>query len=607
MSFRAKIFLTALAAAAMAVLVATALVSWSLRRSLEERIERELVLEARMAAEMLSHHTAATELELDGEADTLGQILGARVTFIAPDGRIVGDTDLTADRLHTVENHADRAEIIAARQQGVGAARRRSATVGTDMMYVAIPVRNPGMPLLAFVRLALPLTDVDAQLASVRSLAALGFAIGIGAAIVLTWVFSAPLARRIRAIDERARRYAAGNFAPTVPDYTRDEIGAVARMLDSLTRDLASRLAGLEADRARMAAILSGMIEGVLVVNEHGRLQLANEAARRMLHIDAAAEGRQYPEIVRHPAVAQQIASALAGKPADGVELTGLRDANMTLMARTAPVEISPGRGAVVVLHDITDLRRADMIRRDFVANVSHELRTPLTAIRGYVEALADATPEESRRFLEIVARHTLRMERLVRDLLRLARLEAGQEVVERVPCSIDSLFTAAEGDVAALLDARRQRVDRRIAPDATTVSGDPAKLQDALRNLLENATNHAPEDSRIVMESRREGARILLSVADDGPGIPPSDLSRIFERFYRVDKSRTREEKDPGGTGLGLSIVRHLVELHGGRVTAANRRDRGAIFTIDLPGSGLENARSGGQVCKTPAPWSGL
>ena len=584
MSFRAKLFLTALAAAAMAVLVATALVSWSVRRSLEQRIERELGLEARMAAEMLAHHSAATERELDGEADTLGRILGARVTFIASDGRVVGDSDVPFEQLATVENHAARPEIAAAREQGFGASQRRSTTIRTDMMYVAIPVRNPGMPLLAFVRLALPLTDVDRQLASVRSLAALGFVVGLVAAVILTSVFSAPLARRIRAIEERARRYAAGNFAPTVPDYAQDEIGAVARMLDSLTRDLAGRLAGLEADRARMAAILSGMIEGVLVVNEHGRLQLANDAARRLLQIDAAAEGRQYPEIVRHPAVAQQIASALAGQPTASVELTGLRDANMTLMARTAPVEISPGRGAVVVLHDITDLRRADQVRRDFVANVSHELRTPLTAIRGYVEALGDATPDESRRFLEIVARHTARMERLVRDLLRLARLDAGQELLERLPCSIDGLFNAVEADLAPLIDARQVIVERRVAANAASVQGDPAKLQDALRNLLENAVNHSPDGGHVVMESRREADRIQVSVIDDGPGIPPSDLLRVFERFYRVDKARTREGKDPGGTGLGLSIVRHLVELHGGRVFAANRRERGAVFTIDLP-----------------------
>ena len=408
--------------------------------------------------------------------------------------------------------------------------------------------------------------------------------VGLFVGGVTASILARPLTRRLRALEARAGRYAGGDLTKNDPDYNRDEIGNIVRLLDSLTEDLAARLAGLEADRARMAAILSGMIEGVVVVNEHGRLQLANDAARRMLQIGDAAEGRHYPEIVRQPAVAQQIASALAGRPTESVELTGLRDAAVTLIARTAPVEVSPGRGAVVVLHDITDLRRADRIRRDFVANVSHELRTPLTAIRGYVEALADANPEESRRFLEIVSRHTLRMERLVRDLLRLARLDAGQENLERGDCSVDGLFDAVEGDLAGLLAARRQTVDRDVAPEAATVPGDPAKLQDALRNLLENATNHAPEGGRIVMAARRQGARIAITVADDGPGIPPNDLTRIFERFYRVDKSRAREGKDAGGTGLGLSIARHLVELHGGRVTAANRPGRGAIFTVELP-----------------------
>jgi two-component system, OmpR family, phosphate regulon sensor histidine kinase PhoR len=238
-------------------------------------------------------------------------------------------------------------------------------------------------------------------------------------------------------------------------------------------------------------------------------------------------------------------------------------------------------------MHDITDLRRADRIRRDFVANVSHELRTPLTAVRGYVEALLDdgTEPADVRRFLEIIGRHTLRMERLVRDLLRLARLDAGQEALEHVPCAVESLFSGVITELASALDAREQTVDERVAPDATTVSGDPAKLHDALRNLLENATNYAPEGSIITMASERRGARIRLTVSDSGPGIPEADLPRVFERFYRVDKSRTRGSRDPGGTGLGLAIVKHLIELHGGRVTAANRPEGGAVFTVELPG----------------------
>jgi signal transduction histidine kinase len=258
----------------------------------------------------------------------------------------------------------------------------------------------------------------------------------------------------------------------------------------------------------------------------------------------------------------------------------------VTITARSAPV-VSPGaNGAVLVLHDITELRRADRIRRDFVANVSHELRTPLTAVRGYVEALVDGAPDhaETRRFLDIIGRHTLRMERLVRDLLRLARLDAGQESLEHVTCPVDSLFAGVETELASALEGRRQIVERRIAADATSVNGDPAKLHDALRNLLENATNYSPEGSRIVMASERRGARLALTVADEGPGIPDADLPRVFERFYRVDKARSRGGRDPGGTGLGLAIVRHLVELHGGRATAANRPTGGAIFTIELP-----------------------
>jgi len=582
-TLRSKIFLSALTASAFAVAAATTLVSASVRRNMEQRIEQDLAGNARMAAEMLAHRTTASDAELDAEADALGRILSARVTFIAADGRVVGDSELTPEEIKGVENHAARPEIVDARRDGIGSARRHSATIGTDMMYVAIPVSNPQMPTLSVVRLAVPLTDVDRQLAWVRTLSLLGFATGIAAALVLTWAFSVPLTRRLQSMQQRVEQYATGDLSRPAPDYTDDEVGTIARLLDRLAQDFAVRLGGLEADRARMEAILAGMIEGVLVVNEHGRLQLANEAARRMLRIDEAV-GRHYPEIVRQPAVARQIANALAGKATESVELTELRDSTATLIARTAPVEVARGRGAVVVLHDITDLRRADQIRRDFVANVSHELRTPLTAVRGYVEALADADPEESRRFLEIVSRHTMRMERLVRDLLRLARLDAGQELLERVPCSIDSLFSAVETDLAPLIETRRQKVERAVDADAATVTGDPAKLQDALRNLLENAINYSPEASTIRMRAQRRGGRIVITVADEGPGIPEADLPRVFERFYRVDKSRTREGRDPGGTGLGLAIVKHLVELHGGKVTAANKPPRGALLTIELP-----------------------
>jgi two-component system phosphate regulon sensor histidine kinase PhoR len=243
------------------------------------------------------------------------------------------------------------------------------------------------------------------------------------------------------------------------------------------------------------------------------------------------------------------------------------------------------------VLHDITDLRRADQIRRDFVANVSHELRTPLTAIRGYVEALSegDASSDEQQRFLDIIARHTQRMERLVKDLLRLARLDAGQETLDVIACDTRSLTEAVAADLAPTADARSQRVAVAVGPGAESVRGDPAKLHDALRNLVANAITYAPEQSSILIEAKRAGGSVTISVADEGPGIPDEDLGRVFERFYRVDKSRAR---DPGGTGLGLAIVRHLVELHGGSVRAENRPDGGAKFTMTLPIGSVDAGR---------------
>ena len=362
----------------------------------------------------------------------------------------------------------------------------------------------------------------------------------------------------------------------------------MANVLDDTARQLGLRLTDMARERAHMDAILTGMVEGVALVNQNGRLVLSNPAGRSMLRLSAASEGLHYLEVVRQPDVAAQLANALAGRPPAPVEVQLEPASRRTYVANVVPVIGERGGGAVLVLHDITDLRRADQVRRDFVANVSHELRTPLTAIRGYVEALLDGptAPDETRRFLEIIARHADRMERLVRDLLRLARLDAGQETLEFSDCSVAAVVAAAGHELDALLTSRGQQLQTTIAPDATLVRGDPAKLHDVLRNLLENAMNYSPPGGTIEVSARQAIGTVEITVADRGPGVPEADLNRIFERFYRVDRSRTR---DPGGTGLGLSIVRHLVELHRGQVAAANRDGGGAIFTITLPAARRE------------------
>ncbi|MBI2186638.1 MAG: PAS domain-containing protein [Acidobacteria bacterium] len=578
--FRTRIFAASLAVAAAALALATVIIAWELRREERAFIEQRLRDQTRLIAELLSSG-ATTGADLEGEADRLAELLQARVTLIAADGRVAGDSTLDGADLAAMENHSTRPEVQQARTGEVAVVERYSTTVDADLLYAAVRATHPE---IAYVRVALPLTAVAEQVRRVGVNALLAFALAAPVAVALAWLSSWLLSRRLEEIAAVARRYNTGDLAKPAYDFGDDELGTVARVLDASVQELARRLEELSRDRARMEAILSGMVEGVLVLDREGRVQSVNRAAQAMLHVDEAAIGRPYLETIRHPDISAQLTTALAGGQAEPRELPLARDGRRTFMARAAPVGGASG-GAVLVLHDITDLRRADQIRRDFVANVSHELRTPLTAIRGYVEALADAhdgaESAETRGFVEVIARQTARMERLVADLLRLARLDARQETIDVAPCDVGQICAAVRTDLAPAIDARRQRVTISVDDAARTVPADAAKLHDIVRNLVENAVNYSPEAAEIHLEAARRNGAVDIVVSDSGPGIPPSDLTRVFERFYRVDRSRAR----PGGTGLGLAIVRHLVELHGGRVRAENRPEGGARFTVTLPG----------------------
>ena len=584
-SFQTKFFAAAVASAALALAVAGALFVTMMRRQMDAGIQTTLTTEARLAADLVNNGGAPgrTTEQLDAEADELGAVTGTRVTLIAPDGRVMGDSSETLAGVAAMENHGTRPEVVEARARGIGMARRHSDTLKIDMLYVAVPVRHPA---LAFVRVALPLTTVRQQLQPVLSIAATALAAALVGAVLIAWIVSARIGHRVRDIAAVARRYSAGDLTARPMDYGEDELGAVARSLDAAVHEIGRRLAEQARDRARTEAILAGMAEGVIVVDPQGRLQLANGAAQRMLRLDTVAVGRPYVETIRHPAIAELVAATLGGRTPEPLQLSPPRDSSRTIMARAASSASGEGasaHGVLVVMHDITELKRADQIRRDFVANVSHELRTPLTAIRGYVEALGDddTASEERHRFLGIITRHTERMERLVKDLLRLARLDARQETLDVVACDLGTLFHTVAGDLGRLSEERRQRLDMRVQAEAAAVRADPTKLHDVLRNLVANAMMYGPEGSTITLEANRQDGHVAISVSDEGPGIPEADLSRVFERFYRVDKSRAR---DPGGTGLGLAIVKHLVELHGGEVTAENRPSGGAKFTVTLP-----------------------
>lgn len=581
MTFRTRAFLGIFFASAVALGVSTLLVEQSMRRFQYDDIRESLLSRARLAAYLLALQLPVDDdAAIDQEADEIARLLQVRVTLLSADGRVLGESEADGQALLNLENHAHRLEIEDALRRGAGTAIRPSATTNVETMYAAVLVETGPV---RFVRLALPLTRIDEGVASLRRPAVIGLAAGLLIALIGTTIASFLLNRRLRVIADTARRYMAGDFSRPARDHGRDELGTVANVLDATARELGARLGEMERERAHTDAILHGMVEGVLLVNRGGRLVLTNPAAQTLLQMPGPASDVHYLEVVRHPSIAAAMSAVLSGRPASPTEVELGHAPARRVMANVVPVSPQRGGGAVLVLHDITGLRHADQVRRDFVANVSHELRTPLTAIRGYVEALLDtpADAAEARRFLEVISRHTFRMERLVHDLLRLARLDAGQETVERTECSVADLLAGINEALEPLLTSRRQQVRHHIADDAATVNGDAAKLQDILRNLVENASNYSAEDGTIEIDARRGPGGVEITVADRGPGIPDADLRRIFERFYRADRSRSRA---PGGTGLGLSIVRHLVELHGGTITAANRDGGGARFTLRLP-----------------------
>ena len=582
MSLRTRLFVAAFGIAGLSLLLAAALVAWLLERQLLDRIETDLVAEARLVADLVARSgPSPTVEELDREADLLGSSLGARVTIIEPGGRVVGDTVEDGASLAAMENHGARPEIELAQAAGIGVTRRYSTTVERDLLYAAVPVAHPDV---AFVRLALPLTAVDDQIASVQRGTAGGLLLALAGALVLAWVTSAAMSRRVSAIAAAARGYAAGDLTPQVGPYGDDEIGTVARALDASVQELGHRLAELSRNRRLTDAILASMTEGVLVVDAGGRVKMANDAVRRLLQIEETPVDHHYVELIRHPEVARQIGRALQAGGSSHTEITLSTEPVRVCLASAAPYTEQDEPGVVIVLHDVSDYRRAVQIRQDFVANVSHELRTPLTAIRGAVDALPDETdPAVRQRFLDIVARHTTRMERLVTDLLRLARLDAGQEVLRLDRCATASVFSGVAAELAPVLERKQQRVQSHIEPGAERLAADQVKMHDVIRNLVENAAHYAPEGSAIELGAAPGDSDnvVVLRVSDRGPGIPDTDLARVFERFYRVEHSRTRS---PGGTGLGLAIVKHLVTLHDGTVEAAHRPGGGSVFTIVLP-----------------------
>jgi two-component system phosphate regulon sensor histidine kinase PhoR len=581
LGLRGRMAAAALGATAAALLAVVLLVGPSLRRRTVDHTRDTLLTEARLMARVVGGAlgAGAPSAEVDAVVDQTAREVGARVTVIRPDGTVVADSAVSGPALAALENHNQRPEVQDAIRAGMGSNVRHSATVNQDLLYAAVAVRDQGR-LLGVVRIARPLPGIAQDASALRRSVLVALLLAFGLTALLVPVIASSTAGPLRDIMDSARRFAAGDLSARSRVSRRDEVGELARLLNASADALQRRLTESARDRGRIEAILAAMEDGVLAVDGQGTVLLANERIRRRL---GAAEplGRHYMEVVRHPELERAVEAVLASRQRveAEVELPG------TAWAVSAtPFPGEEGRvGAVLSFHDVTERRRLDRVRRDFVANASHELRTPLTSIRGFVEALEDGAVEEpstARRFLGKIRTHAERMGALVADLLELSRLESGERPPQWETFQPAEVAEDALASVEDLARAKNVAVAHRDQ-GAPAVESDADRLRRILDNLMENAVKYTPGGGTVEIVSRSVPGAAVLQVADDGPGIAAEHLGRIFERFYRVDKARSREM---GGTGLGLAIVKHLAESIGATVSVHSTVGKGTTFTVTVP-----------------------
>ncbi len=530
LGIRGKLFVSAAAAVAVLVLVSGVYLEGRLRANQLRQIEADLLRGARATCELV---TESPDSALDAVADRMGAALDARVTLIAADGRVLGDSEIPAAGLADLANHADRPEVMAAGAMGQGTASRYSETLDVEMLYLAIPYERPGGGG-GFARVALPLTQIDRAVLGLRAVLAVGGALGLALALLGGGVVSHLLSRDVR---------------------------AAAR------------------GRDRFGAVIEGMDAAVLAVDAQRRITLINANATRLLRLGRDVDGGVFDQVVRVPDLHRMLVQAEQGETAFE-ELTLPGNPPRVATVRVTP-QLSSG-GAVMVMHDITRQQRLETVRRDFVANVSHELRTPVTVIRANAETLLDGAmddPVRGREFLSAVLRNAERMTQIVSDLLDLTRIESGKLALDIQPLAVRSAATRALDSVTEA--AQRRGVDVRIDVDeGVQVAADAQALDQILVNLLDNAVKYTPGGGHVVVEAEPRETGVRIAVRDDGPGIDERHRDRIFERFYRVDKGRSREM---GGTGLGLAIVKHLVAALGGEIGVEPAAGGGSVFWVIL------------------------
>jgi two-component system phosphate regulon sensor histidine kinase PhoR len=538
----------------------------SLRRDLEGDVAQALENEAMLIREALP----ADSLAWSDAVSRFAHQNRHRITLVDSSGRVRADSDVPPETLPAVENHAARPEVRAAIHGTVGIASRRSATVGRQLLYVAIP-GGPGV-----IRVAADLGQVDDVVHRAQQAVGGAALIALAVGAIFAFVTGRSIAQPLTAITAAARAIAAGS-PPRFPRSGVPDIDNLVQALRQMHRQLADRFDELRREQAESAALVEAMIEGVIAADARGRIVTANPAARRILGYEPAEPLPDLGELFRVKAAREVVDVVQGGEAVQDLELA-MDDRAFLVNARPLP-----SGGAVLVIHDLTEMRRLEAVRRDFVANVSHELKTPLTSISGYAETLLTDRPdrETTRQFLGRILGNARRMQELVDDLLDLSRIESGRWQPARTSLDVEAVAREAWAALAARSEAQSAQLIIKLAPDARSVCADLDAFRQILTNLFDNSLRYIPPGGQVACRTRRDGDGVAVIVHDNGSGITREHLPRIFERFYRADPGRSRDE---GGTGLGLAIVKHMMEAHGGHVSAESERGTGTTVTCWFP-----------------------
>lgn len=522
---------------------------------------------------------------LDALSKTLGQQSGTRLTIILPGGDVIADSEESPQRM---ENHADRPEVSQALKGEIGETTRYSNTLQQEMMYVALPV-DVESEVIASVRVSLPLASITRTLQTVvYQIVNSGIAIAIAAGLVSLWL-ARRLSQPLEEMKQGAERFAGGELDKRLPNYPGEELGALAEAMNQMAAQLNERIATEVRQRNEQEAVLASMIEGVLAVDHQEKILRLNQAAARLFDIDQTESiGRKIHESVRTPELQQFITESLASAVSIEADMTLFSQGEeRSLQAHGTPLCDADGRkiGALIVVNDVTRLRRLENLRRDFVANVSHELKTPITAIKGAVETMlggAKDDPQDSQQFLEIAARQADRLNAIIEDLLALSRLErdAEAEGIVRTETSLLPILESALQSCSRNAESKKIQV-KLFCSEQLKARINPALLEQAVINLVDNAIKYSDVEKIVSVEGWQDHDQVKIKVQDRGHGIPQEHLPRLFERFYRVDTARSRAV---GGTGLGLAIVKHIAQAHAGEVSVHSTFGEGSVFTISLP-----------------------